>query len=221
MNALSNHPVFRARAPWLLLGILSLALTGRSEAQTAAPTQLAVAHPEGVALRPGDEIRLKIWREPDLSGDFQVDEQGSVVFPKIGVVQVTAFTSDSLTRFLVGSYSVYLRNPSIDVTLLRRVNVLGSVKNPGLYPVDPTMTIADAVALAGGATSDGKTNKIELIRGGDRIKTDMDQQTRLADSPIRSGDQLYIPQRSWVSRNGWLVGSLITATAVVVAATMR
>lgn len=220
MNALANHPVFRARISWLLLASLALASTSRSEAQTE-PIQLAVAHPEGVALRPGDEIRLKIWREPDLSGDFQVDEQGSVVFPKIGAVQVTAFTSDSLTRFLVGTYSVYLRNPSIDVVLLRRVNVLGSVKNPGLYPVDPTMTIADAVALAGGTTPDGKTNKIELIRGGERIQAGMDQNTRVSDTPIRSGDQLYIPQRSWVSRNGWLVGSLITATAVVVAATVR
>ena len=220
MNALSQLPVFRARAAWLLLASLSLGSAGRADAQ-AAPAEIAVAQQHGVALRPGDLIRLKIWREPDLSGEFQVDEQGTAVFPKIGAVQVTELTSDSLNRFLVGTYSVYLRNPSIDVTLLRRINVLGSVKNPGLYPVDPTMTIADALAMAGGATSDGKANKVELIRGGQRIQTGLEGHTRVADSPIRSGDQLIVPQRSWASRNGWLLGSLITGTAVIVAATVR
>ena len=220
MNALSLDPIFRPRAAWLLLACFSLATATPAEAQTA-PASVGSRQETGVALRSGDLIRLKIWREPDLSGDFQIDEQGVAVFPKIGVVQVTALTSDSLKRFLVGTFSLYLRNPSIDVILLRRINVLGSVQTPGLYPVDPTMTIADVIALAGGATSDGRPNKVELIRGGKHIAAGMNEQTRVADTPIRSGDQLYVPQRTWISRNGWLIGSALTATAVITAAVVR
>src|ERR1700734_1429358 len=95
-------------------------------------------------LLPGDIVRLRIWREPDLSGDFPVDERGTVVFPKIGPTPVLQMTTDSLKRLLVTTYSQYLRDPAIEVTFLRRVTILGAVKNPGLYPVDPTMTVSDA-----------------------------------------------------------------------------
>jgi polysaccharide export outer membrane protein len=171
----------------------------------------------GGVLRPGDLVRLRIWREPDLSGDFQVDDRGSAVFPKIGPVHVASISADSLKSMLIGVYSTYLRNPSIDVTLLRRVNVLGSVRNPGLYPVDATMTVADALALAGGVTTEGDQNKLDLRRDGRTLRADLSQRTRIGDSPIRSGDQLYVPQRSWMSRNTGVVTALISATGFLAA----
>jgi polysaccharide export outer membrane protein len=160
---------------------------------------------------------LRIWREPDLSGDFQVNESGQVVLPKLGSVAVEAISRDSLRRSLLAAYATYLRNPSIDVVLLRRVNVLGAVRNPGLYPVEPTMTVADAVALAGGPSPDGKRDRIDLVRGGDKLMVRLDPATRLGDTPIRSGDQLYVPQRSWVSRNqGLVIGTVTALTALAV-----
>jgi polysaccharide export outer membrane protein len=167
-------------------------------------------------LRPGDVIRLKIWREPDLSGEIPVKDDGDAVFPKLGSIQVTHLLPDSLEHFLVKSYTRYLRDPSIDVTVLRRVSVSGAVSKPGVYSVDPTMTVADAVALAGGATSDGKADKVELRRSGHRIMVDLSRQTRLATMPIRAGDQLYVPERSWVSRNTGLVAAGITAATTVI-----
>jgi polysaccharide export outer membrane protein len=167
-------------------------------------------------LRPGDVVRLRIWREPDLTGDFAIQESGEVVLPKLGPLPVGGISRDSLKRFLVRSYSEYLRNPSIEVTLLRRVNVLGAVRTPGLYPVDPTMTVADAVALAGGATGDGKINQVEVHRGSERIAVKLDSGTRLSETPLRSGDQLFVPQRSWVSRNvGLVVGTLTGVVGLI------
>src|SRR5215210_834950 len=87
------------------------------------------------ALRPGDTIRLRIWREPDLSGDFQVDESGLVVLPKLGPTRVSGQDPRALKQLVTQSYAEYLKNPSIDVQILRRIQVLGAVKNPGLYPV--------------------------------------------------------------------------------------
>jgi protein involved in polysaccharide export with SLBB domain len=163
------------------------------------------------ALRPGDVIRLRIWREPDLSGEFTVDETGVAVLPKVGPVQVGAESAASLRTKLVAAYSAFLNHTSIDVTLLRRVQVLGAVRQPGVYPVDPTMTISDVLAGAGGTTSDGDPNRLELIRDGKRIPGRIPRQSLVGESRVRSGDQIFVPERSWVRRNsGFLVGTVIT-----------
>ncbi len=185
----------------------------------AAPA-VAQAAPEG--LRSGDIVRLKIWREPDLSGDFQVDEHGDVVFPRIGPLSVTSLSADSLKRLLVQRYTVYLRDPAIDIVLFRRVNVLGAVRSPGLYQADQTETIADVLARAGGATPEGKPDQVQLRRSGESQPVTLARDTPLFSSGVRSGDQLFVPQRSWFARNsGTLIGAGITATAIITATLIK
>jgi len=166
-------------------------------------------------MRPGDVVRLKIWREPDLSGEFVIDETGTVTFPKIGDYAVANESSESLKAKIVRAYQVYLLNPSIEIAVLRRVNIMGAVRNPGLYPVDATTTIADAVAVAGGATPVGDLDRIELVRNGRRLSVRLSQGTRITDSAIQSGDQVFVPERSWVSRNAGVVAALITAFVTI------
>jgi polysaccharide export outer membrane protein len=199
---------------------LALACTPIAVAAQETPAPPVAAEAAG-SLRPGDVVRLRIWREPDLSGDFAVDEQGSVVFPKLGPIVVVDMSPDSLKSRLIQSYSVYLRNPAIDVMLLRRITILGGVRNPGLYPVDPTMTLADAYALAGGISPDGKHDQIELVRGGERTSYKVSEQTLIGDTPLRSGDQLYVPTRSWLSRNTWVITAGIGTTASILLAILR
>jgi polysaccharide biosynthesis/export protein len=202
-----------AIAVWLVLGFPMALAAQRS--------------PEGAGrgvnpiLQPGDLIRLKIWREPDLSGDYRVDENGVAIFPKIGPLPVSQLSTDSLKSLLVSSYNAYLQNPAVEVTFLRRINVLGEVKSPGLYDVDPTMTVADVVAMAGGVTPDGNSKKIELLRRGQPGSAQIKPHSRLADSSLRSGDQLRVPQRSWLSRNGTVVAASVTAVALIATAVIR
>jgi len=173
-------------------------------------------------LQPGDVVRLRIWREPDLSGEFPVDESGTAVFPKLGPTKVGSITADSLRVMLISTYSQYLRDPAIEVTFLRRVTILGAVNHPGIYPVDPTMTIHDAFALAGGTLPNGNPKHFELRRGGQQVDVDFSQDTPIGRTAIRSGDELYVPERSWFSRNGiYVIGAAITATAIVVSTLVR
>jgi protein involved in polysaccharide export with SLBB domain len=183
--------------------------------QQAGPPTRPASSALNAVLEPGDVVRLKIWREPDLSGDFNVDDHGMAVFPKIGPVHVSEISPDSLRKMLVATYSTYLRDPAIEITMLRRVNVLGAVMRPGLYPIDPTMSVSDVLALAGGATPNGNQKKLELIRDGQRVPMDFSMRIPVSETPIRSGDQLYLPERSWLSRNGYVVGALIGATVIV------
>jgi protein involved in polysaccharide export with SLBB domain len=174
-----------------------------------------------VAARPGDKVRLRIYREPDLSGEFTVPDNGSVDFPKIGSVPVDRMSTDSLRALLIAQYSRSLRDPAIEVTVLRRVNVTGAVHTPGFFYADPTVTVKGAVALAGGVTPEGNKNKIELQRGTQRSSINLSGGTSLADSPVQSGDLVSVPERSWFSRNTAVVVSGITGLALVVVTLLR
>lgn len=201
---------------WLVVFALTLALSSSALAQSPSAAASPLRDSSDI-LRAGDVVRLRIWREPDLSGDFPIDENGAVVFPKIGPFTVSHESPETLKAKLVSAYQRYLRNPSVDVTLLRRVNILGAVRNPGLYPLDATMTVADALALAGGTTSDGRSDRVQLVRNGERLTIRLSHRARIVESPIRSGDQLYVPERSWISRNAAVLAAGISGGAALVA----
>jgi polysaccharide export outer membrane protein len=202
------------------LAVLCVGATPQSRAAAQQVPVRAASHPEAV-LQPGDKVQLKIWREPDLSGEFVVADDGVVVFPKIGPVVVGRLSADSLRALLVAQYSVSLRDPAIEVTVLRRVSVVGAVHNPGFYYADPTVTINGAVALAGGVTPTGNQKRIDLLRGGVRTQINLSRPIPIADSPLQSGDQVSVPERSWLSRNTALVASGFTGVALIIAAIIR
>lgn len=201
-----------SRWRFLVFAIVACAVSLPASAQSASTS---ANKPDSIAgiLRPGDLIRLRIWREPDLSGEFQVDENGVATFPKIGPIKVLDESPESLKEKLLSGYAVYLRNPSVEVTMLRRINVLGAVQKPGLYPVDPTMTIADALAAAGGATAMGDQHKVELVRDGVRVSQGVNSNTRIGETPLRSGDQIFVPERSFIVRNAGLVATGVSVSA--------
>ncbi|MGQ0560343.1 MAG: polysaccharide biosynthesis/export family protein [Gemmatimonadota bacterium] len=163
----------------------------------------------------GDVLKLWIWREEDLSGEFAVPESGVVVLPKIGPWKVTGQPTTDLKRALVAEYEKYLRNPAIEITFLRRVNVLGAVNEPGVFSLDETMTVAHALALAGGTRPDGKSDEVQLFRGDQKLVGRISQRTRIADLAIQSGDQLFVPERGWIARNSGLVAALLSGAVSV------
>jgi polysaccharide export outer membrane protein len=151
-----------------------------------------------------------------MSGDIKVDERGVAILPRIGSLRVADLRADSLREVLVRSYAKFLRDPSVDIAVLRRVTILGAVRTPNVYHVEPTMTVADALALAGGASPEGKQDQVELRRGGSTAVVKLSRRIRIADTPVRSGDELYVPERSWLSRNAVVVvGGVGTAVSIL------
>jgi polysaccharide export outer membrane protein len=196
----------------LLTVVVLLTSAVSASAQQGAPATKAAGNE---SLRPGDVLKLWIWREEEMSGSFPVPEDGVVVLPKIGARKVIGRAPAELKAEILAEYQKYLRNPSIEITFLRRVNVLGAVKEPGVYPVDETMTIANVLALAGGTTSQGKQDEVQLHRDGKKLVTKITQQMRVADLPLQSGDQLYVPERSWAARNSPLVAAFVSGLVSV------
>ena len=200
-----DHRPLRPSA--LLLAAAALLLV-----PTTAPGQQQPASPAPPQyLRPGDVVRLNIWREPDMSGEYIVDEAGIAIFPRVGEYRVLDDTPETLKARLLADYQQYLRNPSIEITVLRRVSIVGAVRSPGLHLVDPTVTLADALARAGGPSENADQDHIRIIRDGVELAVDIRVDTRIADSPLQSGDQIYVPLRSWITRNAGLVAATLSA----------
>lgn len=204
----------RLSALCFLAFIFSFAAPAAGQAPSGAASVLQVEN----APRPGDLIRLQIWREPEMSGQFPVDENGTVVLPRLGPMQVSSETPRTLAEKLVAAYARFLNHSSIDVAVLRRIQVLGAVRSPGLYNVDATMTVADALALAGGALPEVSPERVQLVRNGQRMDVRLSGDSRLANLQMRSGDQLYVPERSWINRNSGLVAAGLTASVSLIIA---
>ena len=164
-------------------------------------------------LKPGDAIRISISREPEQGGEFIVDESGQAALPMIGVRNVVGIAPTELKRQLQDAYSEQLRNQVVQIILLRRISVLGAVNKPGMYHVDPTMALADAVALAGGATGGVNIDEVRIIRDGREIEARLDETTM---EQIHSGDHIVVGEQSWVLRNArYIVGVSLSALAIV------
>lgn len=205
-------PVFRAWTARLLAAVSALCLASPLLAQESPRPA-----PGPLTLKPGDVVRIEIWREEDLSGEFKVNELGLVTLPLIGEKDVTGLTIQQLRDQLIAEYRVQLRNPSIIVTPLRQVHVLGEVNAPGMYAIDPTVTLAGAIAMAGGASGQGDLSKIRIAREGTVIKDAVRAEETLQQVDVRSGDQIFVDRRSWFERNTtFVISAMMSLTSLII-----
>jgi polysaccharide export outer membrane protein len=193
-----------------LIAMLALVAPSLDAQQAAEPADSGVVA-DGVF--PGDQIVLKIWREPDMSGEFIVDTRGEVVLPRLGRVQVMGRSALALQDSLRAEFSRYLREPAIDIAVLRRVGVQGEVRKPDLYMVDLTMTLRDVLSQAGGVTETGNPRRIMIVRDGEQIRLGKGDSARFSAAELRSGDQVVVGRRSWFEINSLAIAS--TAAVVV------
>lgn len=122
----------------------------------------AVAAERTYILGTGDKLRIAVFEEPELSGDFDVDSSGSISLPLIGEVTTNGLDPRDLeARIIEQLRDGYLINPQVTVKVLeyRPFYILGGVRTPGSYPYVNGMTVLNAVALAGGYTSSSDDNR--------------------------------------------------------------
>ncbi|MBI3983527.1 MAG: polysaccharide biosynthesis/export family protein [Gemmatimonadetes bacterium] len=163
--------------------------------------QPAVVPGAGAAysLRGGDLIRIDVWGQTAYSGQFQVDERGILLYPVVGDIDTRNLTvADVRDRIRAGLETVF-NAPFVTVTPLFRMAVLGEVARPGLYTVDPTLSVIDVVAMAGGPARNGDLNKIHLLRDGERLQVSFQRENMqgrsLQEIGVRSGDQILLARR--------------------------
>ena len=194
-------------------------------AQNPAPSaaQPAPDTASALAVRPGDVVRVVVWGHTELSGEFPIDEDYNLLYPLIGPINVRSLSVGQLRERLNTDLAQLFQRPFIAVTPLFRVAVLGEVTKPGLYSADPTLTIFDLIALAGGPTHDANQSKMQLLRGGEDIRISLDAATiarsTLRELGVRSGDQVVVPRKAFTFQDWSLliqVASLVLLIYTVV-----
>jgi polysaccharide export outer membrane protein len=209
--------IFRAALTCALLTALT-ALPARAQTGASVPAEPAEDEP----IRPGDAVRLSVWRHEDLTGEFPVNQFGVVVIPKLGEIDVSRETHRSLRERVIRELRETVVSPAIELVVLKRVRVLGEVQQANVFLMDPTMTVADALAMAGGTTPQGRQGSVVLRRDGVALAADLRIDTRISDARVRSGDELVVPQRSWLDRNsGALIGAGAGLAGILVALLSR
>lgn len=181
-------------------------------------------------LSPADEISITVWREETLSGNVQIDPAGNVQLPLVGEIKAAGRTIEELRRTIETRLATYLVDPRVAVSVGtlsgQQVYVLGEIDMPGTVTLDRSMWVWEAVASAGGLTTDAHRGKALVIRHT-RDKT----QVLVVDSGLsgkegsetpgglvrlQNGDVVYVPRsrvaslEAFMSRLQAIVSPLVT-----------
>ena len=160
----------------------------------------------GYRLHPGDLIDISVWGEENLRAQTRVLPDGSISFPLAGRINVKGKTSTQVERALSGRLKKYIPDAQVSVVVRspdgNRVFVLGKVTRPGaVVMMTSTMTVTQALSMAGGLTRFAKENKIKILRmtgegqiqGFIRYKDIMSGKDLTTNYQLRPGDTIVVP----------------------------
>ncbi len=188
-----------SRSSQLLAMFVGLAMIASAAgAQNPAPEPHAVTD---VIVQPGDLLRIKFWPEQQYSGDYQVETSGVVAIPLLGELNVSGQALSEVRTEVRDRYRALTTNGVAIVSLQFRVSVLGQVARPGLYPVDATQSVFDALSQAGGPTNNADLSHIRLLRR-DHVVILNAAQAIATGAPtlgilLESGDRIVVPARQF------------------------
>jgi len=154
-----------AAALWIAFALVGPAAAQKEAEQPANINEFVQIYRLGT----GDQIRLIVYGEEDLSGEFTVDDSGFVSLPLIGEVKSRNLTLRKLEeRIAERLRDGYIKNPRVNVEVItfRPFYIYGEVKEGGEYPYVAGMNVMKAVAMAGGYSYRANTKKVYITRLG-------------------------------------------------------
>jgi len=174
----------------------------------------------GNILAPGDRIRISLWPDTMISGEYRVQEDGSCYLPLLGKVTVAGKEHEQLRAELEKAYGAYYQNPQLTLEPLYRVYVTGEVFGPREYYITGSETIMEIVAMAGGPTPSGDLGRTQLIKKKTssrvNLNTAMKKGQRAVDAGIESGDVIYVPRTFLAKWGGWPTLFSLVSTGISV-----
>lgn len=199
----------------LITGLAACGSTKKAKAPAPAPVQQQAMQPgyspqqpmqqqvyadPGTAisqyrLGSGDELRVTVFGEDSMTGNYKVDGAGIISLPLIGNVQAGNLTVPELQMRIAQHLSQgFLVNPRVSVQVMnyRPFFILGEVNRPNQYPYVEGMKVINAVAMAGGFTYRANEDNMSIVRGNDATRT---KQPANPSSFVMPGDTIEIQER--------------------------
>src|SRR5580700_2004918 len=210
-----------------LAAMLALALCGTLAAQQPAPEQpppapnqsakpdspkepaadakpagpLAPVDPKAYIIGAEDVISIRVWHEPENSGEFVVRPDGKISVPLVGEIQAAGLSPEKLSTNIAESLQKIMVHPEVTVGVLKvnskKYYIQGEVNKPGSYPLVIDTTVLEALVNAGGFRDFANTKKIVILRGSDRLKFNYHEVTHGKKMEqnilVKPGDQIIVP----------------------------
>lgn len=196
---------------WFLAALL-IAPLGSASAQR--PARRAI----DPVLRVGDALRINVWRQPELSGEFDITTDSTLMHPVYQGVKVAGAPVSVVKERLRSLLIRYEQDVQLVIEPLFPVTVAGEVRQPNLYRLRQGTTFAQAVALAGGPTELGRLDKVRVIRRDSAMVINLGSgYSRYEALPIASGDQVFVARRSSFNVLRDVMYPLASLTAAVAA----
>jgi protein involved in polysaccharide export with SLBB domain len=127
------------------------------------------------ALRPGDLLKIAVFRDKELSGDYPIDARGYVQIPGLGIIKAAGLEPIEVTdRLRLALVERGFARPEISVIPMIRVSVLGEIRSPNVYSVDPGTSLLQLLTVAGGPSDRAKLKETRVIRDGRAFRVDME-----------------------------------------------
>ena len=146
-------------------------------------------------IQAGDKIKVTVFGEDRLTGEYQVDPAGFVSLPLAGTVKAAGLSKQDMEKLLASKFSSeYLRDPkvTVDLSSFRPFYILGEVNKPGEYDYKGGLNVVSALAIAGGATYRASESTIDIQHVGD---SGFKEYPISSNIPILPGDLIRVPMR--------------------------
>jgi polysaccharide export outer membrane protein len=175
-----------------------------------------LAAQSGYVVGAQDVLTVTIWDQSDLSGKFSVETDGTFSFPLIGRVKAGGLTLQQIEAELKKRLSDgYFKNPQLSVAVeqyrSQQIFIVGEVRQPGTYPLTGDMTLIEAFARAGSATSEAAGHAVIVRATGKRAQPtipgqqpggeivqinlkDLETGSPSGNVTLRDGDTIFVPR---------------------------
>ena len=174
-----------------LIVVLLMAPLGPALAQQPARA------PSDPILRVGDALRIDVWHQPELSGEFVIAADSTLMQPVYQGVKVAGAPLSVVRERLRTLLVTYEQNLQLVIEPRFSVTVAGEVRQPNLYRLRQGTTFAQAIALAGGPTELGRLDKVRVIRRDGAMDVNLGSgYSRYEALTVASGDQILVSRRS-------------------------
>lgn len=187
-----SSPIWHNRRT-LLIGLAGAGLVSACGTVASTPAD-SFAQPTEYRLGPGDQLRVTVFNEAELTGQYVVGSQGTISYPLVGTIEASGLTVAEFSERLQTALSEFIRQPnvSVEVANYRPFFILGEVQRPGTYPYSASLTVLNAVATAGGFTYRANRGRVFIRHANESVERSYDLGVT---TPVMPGDTIRIGER--------------------------
>ncbi len=228
---------FDARGAFALAVLTAVFVCGpAASADEPAPQAAAPAASEAPVstkndIKPGDTLKITVYREGDLSGDFVVDSNGLISYPLVGTLKVAGRKTNDIREDIVVALKKYIIEPQVTIShqpkkeeksaqganSAESLTVLGEVRNAGSYDATADLTLTQVIAECGGFTPLAEPSKIKIIRmdkGHQMVffySMDKINNAEIDDPKVFPGDKVVVPAQEKDTNAAAILGEVKNA----------